>query len=50
MLHLHDSDQVAGYLFGIGLLDELGENAFEVLQFGQFSELAGGGVGDNFAL
>ena len=50
MLHLHYVYQVTGYLFGVGLLDELGEDALKVFEFGELGELARSGVGDDLAL
>ena len=49
MAHLHHVHHVAGYLFGVGLLDELGEDAFERGQRHELGEVAGCRVGDDLA-
>jgi hypothetical protein len=49
MTHLHYVDQVAGDLFGVGLLDELGEDAFERGQGHQLGEVMRRGIGDDLA-
>ena len=46
---LHDVDDLLGDDFGVGLLDELGEDALEGWQVHELGELAGRGVGDNLA-